>query len=100
MDKRGLLVRSNSIEQIANLLLQKRSTIDYNILSTVGKNWAYRFIKRYDSLQSKYNRKYDYARTKCEDPTVIRAWFRLMRNIITKYGILDKDIYNFDKTSF
>jgi hypothetical protein len=30
----------------------------------------------------------------------IRDWFRLVRNTIARYGILDEDIYNFDETGF
>jgi len=45
-------------------------------------------------------RKYDYQRAKCEDPTIIRNWFRLIANIIAKYGIQPDEIYNFDKTGF
>jgi hypothetical protein len=97
MDQRGLPVRSDSIRQMANLLLQKRSQ-DSSL--TVGQRWVYNFIQRHDSLQSKYTRKYDYQRAKCEDPTIIRDWFRLVQNTIQKYGIVDNDIYNFDETGF
>jgi regulator of replication initiation timing len=45
-------------------------------------------------------RRYDYQRAKCEDPTVIRNWFRLVENAIAKYGIDLADIYNFDETGF
>ena len=31
---------------------------------------------------------------------IIRDWFRLVRNTIEKYGILDEDIFNFDETGF
>src|SRR5205809_901373 len=51
-------------------------------------------------LKSKYNRKYDYQRAKCEDPELIRGWFECVRSVITEYGILDDDIYNFDETGF
>ena len=97
MDQRGLPLRTQSIRQMANLLLQKRSRD--NTL-TVGQRWVYNFVRRNDSLQSKYNRKYDYQRAKCEDPVIIRDWFRLVRNTIEKYGILDEDIFNFDETGF
>ncbi len=60
----------------------------------------YRFINWHFELKSRYNRKYDYQRAKCEDPEVMQAWFRLVQNTIAKYGIADEDIYNFDKTSF
>ncbi|TVY62593.1 High-osmolarity-induced transcription protein 1 [Fusarium oxysporum f. sp. cubense] len=39
-------------------------------------------------------------RAKCEDPTIIRDWFRLVENTIAKYGISLADIYNFDETGF
>ena len=48
----------------------------------------------------KFNRKYDYKRALCEDPEVIRGWFRLVANIKAKYGIQDEDMYNFDETGF
>jgi hypothetical protein len=100
MDERGLPVCTASIRDMANLLLQKRSGTDASSTRTVGKQWPYNFVRRHDSLQSRYNRKYDYKRALCEDPTVIRDWFRLVQNTIAKYGIQDKDIYNFDETGF
>ena len=36
----------------------------------------------------------------CEDPVQIQGWFRLVQNIVAKYGILQEDIYNFDETGF
>jgi hypothetical protein len=44
--------------------------------------------------------RYDYQRAKCEDPTIIRNWFRLVENTIAKYGIPSHDIWNFDETGF
>lgn len=82
---------------MADLLLQKRSEASQ---ITVGVNWADNFIKRHDYLRTKYTRKHDYQRAKCEDPTVIRDWFRLVHNMVAKYGILAEDIYNFDETGF
>ena len=84
---------------MANLLLQKRCQNQGNP-QTVGKLWVHNFVQRHEALKSRYNRKYDYQRAKCEDPTIIRDWFRLVRNTIAKYGILDEDIYNFDETGF
>jgi hypothetical protein len=31
---------------------------------------------------------------------LIRSWFKLVEQTKLKYGILDKDVYNFDKASF
>ena len=102
MDERGLPVRTTSIRDMANLLLQKRTVTDASDsrTRTVGKQWPYNFVRRHDSLRTRYNRKYDYKRALCEDPTAIRDWFRLVRNTIAKYGIEDADIYNFDETGF
>ena len=83
---------------MANLLLQKRSNASQGI--TVGQRWTYSFVRRHQALKLRYNRKYDYQRAKCEDPAIIRDWFRLVRNTIAKYGIMDEDIYNFDETGF
>ncbi|KAL6351691.1 hypothetical protein LRP88_15030 [Fusarium phalaenopsidis] len=48
----------------------------------------------------RFFRKCDYQRAICEDPTIIRNWFRLVSNTIAKYGIDVGDIYNFDETGF
>jgi hypothetical protein len=48
----------------------------------------------------KHLRKYDYQRAKYEDPEILGNWFKLLQATITKYGIVDEDIYNFDKTGF
>lgn len=31
---------------------------------------------------------------------MIRGWFQLVRDTVAKYGIQDKDMYNFDETGF
>ena len=46
-----------------------------------------------------FNCKYNYKRAKCKDPVIIRDWFRLIYNIMAKYGILDDDVYNFNEAS-
>jgi RecB family endonuclease NucS len=58
------------------------------------------FVRRRPELKVKFNRKYDYKRALCEDPQVIRDWFRLVENTKAKYGILDEDTYNSDKAGF
>jgi hypothetical protein len=100
MSERGLPLRTSAIRQMADLLLQKRLPTDNAQTRQVGQRWVYNFIQRHDSIQSRYNRKYDYQRAKCEDPTIIRDWFRLVQNTIAKYRILEEDIYNFDETGF
>jgi hypothetical protein len=60
MDERGLVPRSDTIRQMANLLLQKRGDQIQGNPPTVGKLWAYNFVRRYQELKSRYNQKYDY----------------------------------------
>src|SRR5450755_3332255 len=106
IDQRGLAPRPDSVRQMANLLLEKRSNSNSNSDSNsdpnrqVGQRWVTNFVRRHQALQTRYNRKYDYQRAKCEDPQVIKDWFRLVKNIIAKYSIEEQDIYNFDETGF
>lgn len=100
MDKRGIPPTQALVHEMAEILLTERVESASNLAPTLGVNWVSRFIDRHPELKSRYNRKYDYQRAKCEDPEVIRAWFRLVQNTIAKYGIVAEDIYNFDETGF
>ncbi|KAM5527244.1 transposase [Fusarium oxysporum f. sp. phaseoli] len=66
----------------------------------VGKLWVHNFIQRQPELKACRFRRYDYKRAKCEDPTIIQGWFRLVENTIAKYGIQLADIWNFDEAGF
>ncbi|RFN50199.1 fot5 transposase [Fusarium flagelliforme] len=93
-DSQGFPCQLSIIEDIANRLLANRNA------PPVGKHWANNFINRQPELKSRYNRRYDYQRALCEDPTTIRNWFKLVENTIAKYGIRSDDIWNFDETGF
>ncbi|KAL2132430.1 hypothetical protein VTI74DRAFT_3799 [Chaetomium olivicolor] len=86
--------RLRGVEDMANQLLRARDA------PPVGKLWAHNFVKREPELCTRYARRYDYQRAKCEDPRIIGEWFGLVRNPKAKYGIVDDDIYNFDETGF
>jgi hypothetical protein len=94
LDSRGFSPRISGVEEMANLLRSDRNA------SPVGKRWAGNFIKRQLELKTRFFRRYDYKRAKCEDLVAINAWFRLVANIIAKYGIRLDNIYNFDETGF
>ena len=94
LDARAFPPRLRGVEDMANQLLRLRDA------PPVGKLWAYNFVKRQPRLRTRYTRRYDYQRAKCEDPQVIGEWFTLVRNVKAKYGIVDNDIYNFDETRF
>ncbi|RKK08360.1 hypothetical protein BFJ66_g15418 [Fusarium oxysporum f. sp. cepae] len=94
LDSRGFPPRLRCVEEMANRLLADRET------PPVGKRWASNFVKRHKYLKTHFFRKYDYQRAKCEDPNIIGNWFRLVANVIAKYGIRPDEIYNFDETGF
>lgn len=105
MDKRGMPLRIATMRQMADLLIAKRykgttSSTVKTTTPTVGQHWVQNFIKRDNDLQSKYNRKYDYQRAKCEDPRLIREWFKRVHDTVEQYGIVPEDYYNFDETGF
>ena len=98
MDRRGMPPRVRIVREMADLLVaQHRKSTP---VRPVGQNWVRGLINRHDTLKSKYNRKYDYQRAKCEDPELIRGWFQRIRAAKAEYGILDDDVYNFDETGF
>ena len=86
--------RLRGVEDMANQLLRVRDA------PPVGKLWASNFVNRKEELRTRWSRRYDYQRAKCEDPKVIGEWFTLVQNVKAKYGIVDDDIYNFDETGF
>jgi len=98
MDRRGLPPQISTVHYLAQLLLSARLSSSQEAF--IGENWVNRFIKRHKELCSKYSRKYDYQRAKCEDPELIKSWFTQFHDAIQKYGILEQDIYNMDETGF
>jgi hypothetical protein len=86
-DARGFPMRLSGVEDMANLLLASRDG------KPVGTNWARRFVDAQPGLKTRFDRPYDYQRALCEDPEVIGNWFRLLRNMMAKYGVLDDDLY-------
>lgn len=94
LDSRGFPPRLRGVKEMADQLLADRDA------PPVGTRWAHNFVKRHPDLKTRFFRKYDYQRAKCEDPAIIRDWFRLVANTIAKYGIRSDDIYNFDETGF
>ena len=98
MDQRGLPPQISTVRYLAQLLLCARLSSPQS--AYVGEHWVTRYIKRHDELSSKYSRKYDYQRAKCEDPELIKGWFKRFHDAVEKYVILEQDIYNMDETGF
>jgi hypothetical protein len=79
---------------MANYLLSQHTN------QQVGKNWVYNLVKRRPELKSRFSRRYNYERAKCEDIKIIHEHFDRVQETILEYGILPEDIYNFDETGF
>jgi hypothetical protein len=94
LDSRGKAPTYKMVADMANILLAERHT------TTVGQNWAYKYVKRREALKTRFSRRYNAQRALCEDPEVIKEWFLQYAKKIAEYGILDDDIYNFDETGF
>jgi hypothetical protein len=97
MDSRGATPRPSFVREMANLLLQQRGNTP---VPSIGENWVIKFIERHPLLSSRFSKRYNYERAKCEDPKIIGEWFNLVQKTILQFGIDPDDIYNFDETGF
>jgi hypothetical protein len=97
MDIRGAAPRPYMVQEMANLLLSIRGTTP---IQTVGKNWVGQFVQRHPGIDTRFSRRYNYERAKCEDPKIITEWFNLVQKTINENGIQEDDIYNCDETGF
>ena len=86
MDIRGFVPQLAGVEDMADYILESRG--------------AQQFVQRRPELKTRFTRVYDFQRALCEDPGLISAWFRLVENMRSKYGVPDSDFYNFDETGF
>jgi hypothetical protein len=65
LDQRGFGPTYTAARDMANKLLAARSA------GRVGVHWPRNFVKRTDSLTTRFNRSYDRQRALCEDPMLI-----------------------------
>jgi hypothetical protein len=94
LDLRGFSPTYAAVRDMADSLLAARGA------GQVGVHWPRNFVKRTDSLTTRFNRAYDRQRALCEDPVLIKSWFDLVEQTKAKYGICDDDVYNFDEAGF
>lgn len=90
MDVRGMPPRPVTVQDMANLLLSQRNPA--TTPHSVGKNWVYKFIRRYPEHKTHYTRRHNHQRALCEDPDMIQRWFNDVQKTIEKYGIVKEDI--------
>ena len=98
MYQRGLPLQISDAHYLAQLLLS--AWLKTPEKATIGELWVNCFIKCCPELKSKYTHQYDHQHAKCEDPELIKSWFICVHEIIQKYSITEKDIYNMDETGF
>jgi hypothetical protein len=94
LDSRGFPPKLCYVRDMANSLRDARG------LKPVGQLWPGNFVRRTPEIKTRYKRRYDYQRAKCEDPTIIGKWFDRVQAIIAEKGIDTNDIFNFDETGF
>ena len=94
LDIQRFFFRFHDVGDMANKLLHDCDTL------LVGKNWIFNFISCCLKLKNVFSHKYNYQQTLCKDLEIINKWFELIHNFKTKYGIIDENIYNFNKTGF
>src|SRR5579862_5045013 len=94
LDSRGFSSQLGVIRDMANRLLAVCAG------RQVGIRWPSNFVNRSPELKTRFNHKYDYQRALNKDPKVIQQWFECIQAIISKYGIQESDIFNFDETGF
>jgi hypothetical protein len=94
LDQRGFAPTYAAVRDMADKPLAARGA------AQVGVHWPRNFVKRTDSLTTRFNRSYDRQRALCEDPALIKSWFELVEETKAKYGICNNNVYNFDKAGF
>jgi hypothetical protein len=69
---------------MANYLLSQHGN------QQVGEKRVYNLVQRRPEIESKFSRRYNYERAKCEDPKIIQEHFDRVRDVISEYGVLPK----------
>jgi len=65
-----------------------------------GRHWVSRFLERHPEYTLKRQKALDLERKRAESYENPENWFRLLRDVITSFGIDSDDMWNFDETSF
>jgi hypothetical protein len=94
LDSRGFAPTYAAVRDMADRLLAARGA------GQVGVHWPRNFVKRTESLTTRFNQAYNRQRALCENPVLIQGWFELVEQTKAKYGICNKDVYNFDEAGF
>src|SRR5689334_4310326 len=69
LDLRGFAPTYAAVRSMADKLLAARGA------GQVGQKWPANFVKRTDSLKTRFNQAYNRQRALCENPVLIQGWF-------------------------
>lgn len=98
MDQHSMMPRISTVHDMAALLVAQR--VKSSTPPLISHSWVHNFINCHLTIKSKYNRKIDYQRAKCDNLELICGWFQHVQTTVMQYGIHENNIYNFDETGF
>ena len=93
MDYRGAAPRPSMVREMADLLLAQRGTTP---VPSVGENWVTKFVKRHPLLSSRFSKRYNYERAKCETRKSLGSgliWFKKRSFNLESTPILHLRVY-------
>lgn len=94
---RGLPLSLTNIEYHANQVIKGRDPNG----EPVGKNWVARFLDRYrDELSTHWSSPLATERARALNPEAVKAWFKLVKEMVVDRGIKEHNIYGMDESGF
>jgi hypothetical protein len=96
LDEMGIPARLHIIEQAAMTLLRQ----DCDAPSQLGPQWGKRWLDRQPDLFKVKRKPIPIARKNAHDLELLMGHFTLYNKVVSKYGILPDDQWNFDETGF
>lgn len=72
----------------------------YENLPTVSQTWAARWFSRHPKYKKKTRKSLSVVRINTHDIEDLDKWFKKLKAVREKYGIVDQDIYNINEIGF
>lgn len=99
MAAHGFLISHTRLKEAVDLICGARLGKEFPVMG-VGKNWTYRFSKKYaDCIKISRSRALEDKRGCAANPSNDEAWWKMLGEIIEKYMIKPKNIYRSDEVS-
>jgi predicted Zn-dependent peptidase len=66
-----------------------------------GPKWTQQFLAKYgDIVSTKWSTSLDSVCAAAVNPTKVKAWFNLLKEVLDTYHFRPENIYNFDESGF